>query len=123
MLIGERIREIRVAKKLTQADIQRRTGLFRPHISRVERGQTVPAIETLEKMAGALKVPFHQLFYEGEDVPLPPKLPEAGSREGKLFGAKEKEAAYLAILRRALTGLDRGRRQLLLKMARKMTKR
>ena len=78
MIIGDRLRELRVAKKLSQGDIEKRTGLLRCYISRVENGHTVPAIETLEKMARALEVPLYQLFYDGEE---PPKLPNLLKRK------------------------------------------
>jgi transcriptional regulator with XRE-family HTH domain len=58
MIIGDRLRELRDTKKLSQGDIEKRTGLLRCYISRVENGHTVPAIETLEKMARALEVPM-----------------------------------------------------------------
>ncbi len=64
MYIADRLRQLREAKKLSQADIEKRTGLVRPYISRIENGHTVPAIETLEKMARALEVPMYQLFYD-----------------------------------------------------------
>jgi transcriptional regulator with XRE-family HTH domain len=51
MIIGDRLRALREEKKLSQGDIEKRTGLLRCYISRVENGHTVPAIETLEKMA------------------------------------------------------------------------
>jgi transcriptional regulator with XRE-family HTH domain len=76
MVIGDRLRELRDAKKLSQGDIEKRTGLLRCYISRVEKGHTVPGIETLEKMARALEVPLHQLFYDDE----PPKLPNLPKR-------------------------------------------
>jgi transcriptional regulator with XRE-family HTH domain len=47
MIVGDRLRELREAKKLPQGDIEKRTGLLRCYISRVENGHTVPAIETL----------------------------------------------------------------------------
>jgi len=72
MIIGDRLRDMREAKQLSQGDIEKRTGLLRCYISRVENGHTVPAMETLEKMARALEVPLYQLFYEGDE---PPKLP------------------------------------------------
>ena len=50
MIIGDRLREMREAKQLSQGDIEKRTGLLRCYISRVENGHTVPAIETLEKI-------------------------------------------------------------------------
>src|SRR6266446_3048241 len=72
MIIGDRLRTFREEKNLSQGDIEKCTGLLRCYISRVENGHTVPAIETLEKMARAFEVPLYQLFYEGEE---PPKLP------------------------------------------------
>ena len=57
MIIGDRLREIREQKKMSQGDIERLTGLLRCYISRVENGHTVPAVETLEKFARALDVP------------------------------------------------------------------
>ena len=58
MLIGQRLREIRDAKYLSQDDIERSTGLVRPYISRVENGHTVPSVETLQKWAAALGMQF-----------------------------------------------------------------
>jgi hypothetical protein len=37
MIIGDRLRQLRDAKRLSQGDIEKRTGLFRCYISRVER--------------------------------------------------------------------------------------
>jgi transcriptional regulator with XRE-family HTH domain len=70
MLIGERLRAMRVAKKLSQGDVEPASnsagkGLLRACVSRVENGHTVPAIERLERFARALEVPIYQLFYEG----------------------------------------------------------
>jgi transcriptional regulator with XRE-family HTH domain len=67
MVISDRLRELRESKNLSQGDIEKRTGLFRCYISRVENGHTVPSIETLEKLARALEVPLYQLFYDGEN--------------------------------------------------------
>jgi transcriptional regulator with XRE-family HTH domain len=65
MLIGERLRALREEKNFSQGVIEKRTGLLRCYISRVEIGHTVPAVETLEKFARALEVPMCQLFYDG----------------------------------------------------------
>src|SRR5271157_5292891 len=51
MVIGERLKDLREAKKLSQGDIEKRTGLIRCYTSRVENGHTVPTIETLGKYA------------------------------------------------------------------------
>lgn len=64
MVIGERLRELREEKNLSQGDIEHKTGLLRCYISRVENGHTTPAIETLEKLARAMDVPLYQLFTE-----------------------------------------------------------
>src|SRR5260370_7693994 len=75
---GDRLGGLREEKKFSQGDIEKRTGLLRCYISRVENGHTVPAIETLEKMARALEVPLYQLFYDGEE---PPELPNLLKRK------------------------------------------
>jgi len=62
MIVGDRLRELREVKNLSQGIIEQRTGLLRCYISRVENGHTVPSIETLEKLARALEVPMYQLF-------------------------------------------------------------
>jgi transcriptional regulator with XRE-family HTH domain len=56
MVIADRLRALREVKKLSQGDIEKRTGLLRCYISRVENGHTVPAIETLEKLARAMEI-------------------------------------------------------------------
>jgi len=66
VLIAERLRELREDKNLSQGDVEKRTGLLRCYISRVENGHTVPSIETLEKLARALEVPLYQLSYDGK---------------------------------------------------------
>jgi transcriptional regulator with XRE-family HTH domain len=56
MVIADRLKALREKKNMSQGDVEKRTGLLRCYISRVENGHTVPAIETLEKMAQALEV-------------------------------------------------------------------
>jgi transcriptional regulator with XRE-family HTH domain len=62
MVIGERLKELREQKKMSQGDVEKRTGLLRCYISRVENGHTVPSVDTLEKMARALEIPTYRLF-------------------------------------------------------------
>lgn len=64
MLIGQRLRRLRQAQKLSLGDIQQRVGLMRTYVSRVERGRTIPTIDTLEKLAFALRLPLYRLFVE-----------------------------------------------------------
>jgi transcriptional regulator with XRE-family HTH domain len=81
MVIAERLRALREAKNLSQGDIEKRTGLLRCYISRVENGHTVPSIETLEKLARAMEVPMYQLFYDGEQPPKFAHIPKRKTGE------------------------------------------
>jgi len=123
MIIGDRLRTLREQKKLSQGDIEKRTGLLRCYISRVENGHTVPAIETLEKMARALEVPLYQLFYDGEEPPELPNLPKRRTADEIAWGSTGKEARFLTMFRRLLGRIDDGDRRLLLYMAQKMANR
>lgn len=122
MIIGDRLRALREDKHLSQGDIEKRTGLLRCYISRVENGHTVPAIETLEKMARALEVPMYQLFYDGEEPPKPPNLPKRRSSDDTAWGSAGKDARFLSKLRRLLGKTGDGDRKLLLFMAQKMAR-
>ncbi len=123
MIIGDRLRALREEKKLSQGDIEKRTGLLRCYISRVENGHTVPALETLEKLARALEVPLYQLFYDGEEPPELPNLPKRKSADDIVWGSAGKEARFLTRFRRLLARLDEADRKLLLYMAQKMVGR
>jgi transcriptional regulator with XRE-family HTH domain len=123
MIIGDRLRALREEKKLSQGDIEKRTGLLRCYISRVENGHTVPAIETLEKMARALEVPLYQLFYDGDESPELPNLPKRRTADEIAWGSTGKEARFLTMFRRVLGRIDEGDRRLLLYMAQKMANR
>jgi len=121
--IGEVIRSYRGERGLSQGDIERRTGLLRCYLSRVENGHTVPAIETLEKLARAMEVPLYQLFYDGEEPPVLPNLPKRKSADDIAWGSTGKEARLLGRFRRLLGRIDEGDRRLLLYMAQKMANR
>jgi transcriptional regulator with XRE-family HTH domain len=123
MIIGDRLRAMREEKRLSQGDIEKRTGLLRCYISRVENGHTVPAIETLEKLARALECPLYQLFYDGEEPPKLPNLPKGKSSDDIAWGTSGKDGRYLNKLRRLLSKSDEADRKLLLHMAQKMAHR
>jgi transcriptional regulator with XRE-family HTH domain len=123
MIIGDRLRAMREEKKLSQGDIEKRTGLLRCYISRVENGHTVPAIETLEKLARALESPLYQLFYDGEEPPKLPNLLKGESSDEIAWGSAGKDARYLNKLRRFLGKADEKDRKLVLHMAQKMANR
>lgn len=120
MIIGERLRQIREQKNLSQGDIERKTGLLRCYISRVENGHTVPAVGTLEKLARALEVPLYQLFYDGEKPPEIPVLPAPEKSVAGEWGTSGKRAQVWNKFHTLLSRMDQGDRNLLLFMAQKM---
>ena len=61
--IGITIRSFRLERGMSQGDIEKRTGLLRCYLSRVENGHTVPSLETLQKIAAALNLPLSQFFF------------------------------------------------------------
>jgi len=120
--IGQRLRELREAKNLSQGDIEKRTGLLRCYTSRVENGYTVPSVATLEKYARALEIPLYRLFYEGEEPPKKPKLSRAESAE-PLWGTSAKEWPELRWLAKALSRMDGRSRKILLGLAQRVAHR
>jgi len=121
MIIGDRIRSLREAKEMSQGDIEKRTGLLRCYVSRVENGHTVPALDTIEKIARALEVPLFHLFYDGEEPPELQRLPR--SRSGHVWGSTGKDARTLTRFRRLLAKIDDKDRKLLFFMAQKLARR
>jgi transcriptional regulator with XRE-family HTH domain len=119
MLVGNRLKELRETKQLSQGDIEKRTGLLRCYISRVENGHTVPAIETLEKMARALEVPMYRLFHDGE---VPATLHKLKPPKDDDFGSRGREADYFSKLRRLLAKMEPGDQKLLLHVAQKVAR-
>lgn len=124
MVIGTRLRGLREERKLSQGDIEERTGLLRCYISRVENGHTIPSIETLERIASALELPLYQLFFEGDE---PPPLPNLSKRktteELALDEESQREMRFFDKVKRLLARINERDRQLLLYMAQKLANR
>ena len=120
MLIGDRLRQLREAKNLSQGDIERRTGLLRVYTSRVENGHTVPSVETLEKYARALEVPLYTLFYQVEARPKTPLVAPEKTERGP--GSRKKAKEFQRFLRLLACMKERDRR-FLLAMAQRMASR
>jgi transcriptional regulator with XRE-family HTH domain len=124
MVIGRRLRKLREERDLSQGDLEKRTGLLRCYISRVENGHTVPSLETLERLAAALEVPLYQLFYEGDE---PPALPNLSNRQPPeelvLSEETEKQVRFFEKVKRILDKIEDKDRQLLLYMAQKLASR
>lgn len=120
MTIGERLRQLREGKKLSQGDIEERTGLRRCYTSRVENGHTAPSIATLEKFAWVLEVPIYKIFYEGRK---PPRTLKLAVRPNTDWVSSGKERAELRRFAKLLSHLDERQRRILLEMARHMERK
>ncbi|MGH9432388.1 MAG: helix-turn-helix domain-containing protein [Terriglobia bacterium] len=125
MLIGERIKQLREEKGLSQGDIEKASGLLRCYISRVEHGHTVPSVDTLERFATALDVPLFKLFYTGDDPPAlhnltPRKSLEELAEEGGDHGS---EARFLLRLKGLVDKMVETDRVFLLDFAKKLATR
>ena len=97
MQIGAKLRELRLAKNLSQGDIQKRTGLIRCYTSRVEHGHTVPSVETLVKYAHALEIPLYRLFTDEDSAKLQKlRQPEDDSSSWGIHGKQRPAFQALA---------------------------
>lgn len=117
MDVGERLKQFRELKGLSQGKIEERTGLLRSYISRVENGHTVPFVGTLEKFARALDVPLYQVLYEREK---PPKSLKTHAQEIDDWASRGKGRRIFSKLQKAIQKMSVPDRALLLNMAAQM---
>lgn len=108
MQIGTTIRSYRLQRGMSQGDIEKRTGLLRCYLSRVENGHTIPSLETLSKIAEALDLPLSEFFAE-----------DTIRREMNQMHLSEEEVRFLAQIQRYSSNLTETDRKLLLAMVRK----
>src|ERR1044071_6120621 len=109
MNIGDTIRNFRLQKGMSQGDIEKRTGLLRCYLSRVENGHTIPSLDTLAKIAAAMDLPLGQFFADhgnGNSRNLPPLT--------------EEEVRFLSQIRRYSSNLNESDRKLVLAVVKKM---
>lgn len=111
MNIGETIRSFRLLKGMSQGDIEKRTGLLRCYLSRVENGHTVPSLDTLAKIAGSLDMPLGHFFAEN---------PTDNVSDGNTPQLTGEEVRFLSQIRRYSSNLNDSDRKLVLAMVRKM---
>lgn len=111
MNIGDTIRNFRLQKSMSQGDIEKRTGLLRCYLSRVENGHTIPSLDTLAKIAGAMDLPLAQFFADAHTEPVngakPPQL-------------SDDEVRFLAQIRKYSPNLNESDRKLVIAMVKKM---
>ena len=108
--IGETIRNYRLQKGMSQGDIEKRTGLLRCYLSRVENGHTIPSLDTLSKIAGAMEIALSQFFSESAHTNGSKGLPTLS----------DDEVRFLSQIRRYATSLNDSDRKLVLAMVKKM---
>jgi transcriptional regulator with XRE-family HTH domain len=120
VIIGERLRALREYKALSQVDMEKRTGLFRYYISRVENGHTIPTLETLTRFARALEVPVFHLVYEEDGPYQPPVLPGSTSSLESSVSLSKRDLHLLEQLNILFSRLRDRDRELLFALARKM---
>jgi transcriptional regulator with XRE-family HTH domain len=73
-LAHERLKEARLRRLLTQAELAERAGMTESTINRLEQGVQTPRISSLRKLAKALDVPAEDLIRWGaEDATTPPR--------------------------------------------------
>ena len=111
MNIGETIRNFRLGKNMSQGDIEKRTGLLRCYLSRVENGHTIPSLDTLAKIATAMEMPLGHFFTDvGVDNGAPRPAPRL----------TEDEVRFLTQIRRYSGNLNESDRKIVLTMVRKL---
>ena len=108
MKIGTTIRAHRLQRGLSQGDIEKKTGLLRCYLSRVENGHTVPSLDTLSKIAMALDLPIAQ-FFDDNSV----------GRNRNTQKLSDDELRFLTQMKRYSTNLNESDRKLLLAMVKK----
>lgn len=111
--IGEVIRRYRGDRGLSQGDIERRTGLLRCYLSRVENGHTVPSLETLAKIAEAMDITLADFFPGGDS-------PRDRDTKRMLGELNEDEIRFLGEIKKYSSALNDGDKRLVLAMIRKM---
>ena len=108
MNIGTTIRGYRLQKGMSQGDIEKKTGLLRCYLSRVENGHTVPSLETLQKIARAMDLQLSEFFAE-----------EVVGKDMGGLNLNEEEIRFLTQVQRYSSHLSESDRRLLLAMVRK----
>ncbi len=90
--IGQRVRALREAMRLSLRDLAERSGVSAPMLSQVERGETSPTLSVAARIAGGLDLSLSQLL----------RLDEGGAVT--VVRASERAAGRRALARAQLRG-------------------
>ena len=99
-LFGKRVRALRKNKGLSQEELAEKTDISSKYLSRVEMGQHFPSIDTLDKLANALKVDLKDFFEFAHEARSSRELREVLS--GMLKEAGEEKLRLLVKIVRAV---------------------
>jgi len=120
MEIGLKLRELRERKRLSQGDIEKKAGLLQCYVSRVERGRTIPNVETLEKFARALETPLYRFFTDGDAADVPKLSTTRNDSAWRVGGEYRRELRQFA---KAFQCMGESNRRVLLSLAQEMARR
>lgn len=108
--VGRTVKLFRIEKGFSQGDIEKRTGLLRSYLSRVENGHTTPSLNTLRRLADALEVDLAVLVGK----------PGGEVAKGASFLGDKRLSRFWNLMRRYAPKLSERDRRLLAGLARKM---
>jgi len=73
MRMAARIKRIRLARSVSLGAVEVKAGFAKGLMARLEAGQEVPPLATLDTLAEVLDVPLHVFFYDAEETGLTPR--------------------------------------------------
>lgn len=104
--IGERIRNFRVQKNMSQETLALASEIHPAYLGRIERGEKCPTVDTLYKISNGLKIPLAELLNITAEIK--PSHFEAINRiENAIYSLSEKEAVEIAEIIEKLIGFKR----------------
>lgn len=90
-LLGQRIKEVRKSKGITQEQLAEKVGIGTSNISYIENGKFAPTIENFEKIVQALDVEPYELYMFAPQKPI-------NEIKQELFSALEKDDELLRLI-------------------------
>ena len=121
MKVGERLRRLRKERKLTLDDMERKTGVTAPYLSRMENGYFVPSLSALEKLLRVFRVSMYK-FMAGISASVE-ESPTGRASKSRLYGNIDREKIVLRRFQTLFERMTPENRELLLQAAKGMQKR
>src|SRR4051812_20884990 len=94
MTVGERVRQARLARKMTLSALGEASGLSKGFISQVESGRSNPSLDSLERIASSLGLPLAGLLH---DSSRPRPAPRSAPQAPRIFRASRNQSSVSAI--------------------------